>query len=415
MSHLPLKQSFKRTASFLTSIVLLGASASTTLAVPFPEYFPIDPDLYGTKTFRWTHGNSGSYVSFVSGTLTVPYASGPIECTGIANVADSGTLYVTNNGSEVQWLASGSRTDAAYLADDCDLSNPPVAFTFSEVTDEMLLPQGTWCDVSRDGMDCECSNDQVLLFRVQTANVLLGRFDAIIVWYLDTKFDFTTPNLFGNDAALGIDLPDSQQTNDHSVTAFDIYALGVGLIANGDINAETGELTELAELAEHVTGEEILSECGQLIQGVGCTLFQSDSGGLFQIAEIGEFDVGDRVSVAGRVDPECVTVCLQGDGCLDVLALLPCTGGSFLRGDCNEDSTVDISDGICILNWLFLGAPAPPCEEIANANGDAQVDISDPSYLFSFLFLGGPAPATPFPECGVSEVEPTACPGSTCL
>ncbi len=28
----------------------------------------------------------------------------------------------------------------------------------------------------------------------------------------------------------------------------------------------------------------------------------------------------------------------------------------FVRGDCNDDGTVDLSDAVCTLNWLFLGA-----------------------------------------------------------
>ena len=75
---------------------------------------------------------------------------------------------------------------------------------------------------------------------------------------------------------------------------------------------------------------------------------------------------------------------------------------AFQRGDCNDDGEVDISDGICILNWLFLGADAPNCVAATNTNGDEGADISDPVYLFAFLFLGGPAPTAPFPDCGVA-------------
>jgi hypothetical protein len=72
----------------------------------------------------------------------------------------------------------------------------------------------------------------------------------------------------------------------------------------------------------------------------------------------------------------------------------------FRRGDCNDDGTVDISDGVCILNWLFLGGATPGCVAVTNTNGDAVSDISDGVFLLTHLFLGGPAPVAPFPECG---------------
>ena len=56
--------------------------------------------------------------------------------------------------------------------------------------------------------------------------------------------------------------------------------------------------------------------CGELVQGVECVLFQADSGGLFLLENLGGFGVGDRVLVTGLLDPDCFTICLQGDGCV---------------------------------------------------------------------------------------------------
>jgi hypothetical protein len=73
---------------------------------------------------------------------------------------------------------------------------------------------------------------------------------------------------------------------------------------------------------------------------------------------------------------------------------------SFRRGDCNDDGTVDISDGICALNWLFADGSTPGCIAALNTNGDSDVDLSDAVWLLNYLFGGGPAPADPFPGCG---------------
>jgi len=73
---------------------------------------------------------------------------------------------------------------------------------------------------------------------------------------------------------------------------------------------------------------------------------------------------------------------------------------SFLRGDCNDDGDVDISDVICILGWRFLGEDEPGCAAVTNTNGDARADLSDVVYLIGHLFMGGPEPVPPFPGCG---------------
>lgn len=77
----------------------------------------------------------------------------------------------------------------------------------------------------------------------------------------------------------------------------------------------------------------------------------------------------------------------------------------FLRGDCNDDRTVDISDAVCILNWLFAGEATPGCVAATNTNGDDDANLTDATYLLNYLFAGGPGPAQPFPDCGTSDLE----------
>ncbi len=63
-------------------------------------------------------------------------------------------------------------------------------------------------------------------------------------------------------------------------------------------------------------GLECVTECGELVQGVECVLFLADSGGLFLLENLDGFNVGDRVEVTGCLDPGCINICLQGDGCI---------------------------------------------------------------------------------------------------
>jgi len=87
----------------------------------------------------------------------------------------------------------------------------------------------------------------------------------------------------------------------------------------------------------------------------------------------------------------------------------------LLRGDANNDLTVDVSDPVIIYSWLFNGEPAPVCADAADANDDGEVDITDSIFLFVYLFLGGPPPSQPFPYCGPDPTEDSLdCLGSAC-
>lgn len=75
--------------------------------------------------------------------------------------------------------------------------------------------------------------------------------------------------------------------------------------------------------------------------------------------------------------------------------LAPCDPVPFVRGDANGDGTVDISDAIHVIGYLFLGASATACRESSNTNGDQALDISDPVFLLNRLFGAGPALPSP--------------------
>jgi len=81
-------------------------------------------------------------------------------------------------------------------------------------------------------------------------------------------------------------------------------------------------------------------------------------------------------------------------------------GTEFLRGDANNDGNVDLSDGVAILNHLFLGVTAPaPCEDALDSNDSGDLDLSDGIAVLNFLFQGGGPPPEPYPNRGL---DPTA-------
>jgi hypothetical protein len=73
---------------------------------------------------------------------------------------------------------------------------------------------------------------------------------------------------------------------------------------------------------------------------------------------------------------------------------------TFRRGYINADTRIDISDGITMLGYLFLGGTWPECMNAADVNDDNRADLSDAISLFNYLFNGGAAPRAPFEACG---------------
>jgi 6-phosphogluconolactonase (cycloisomerase 2 family) len=64
----------------------------------------------------------------------------------------------------------------------------------------------------------------------------------------------------------------------------------------------------------------------------------------------------------------------------------------YIRGDANSDWTIDIADVVYLLNYLFLGGPAPDPLAAGDINCDGMIDAGDAAYLLDYLFVNGPPP-----------------------
>ncbi|HKK21943.1 MAG TPA: FlgD immunoglobulin-like domain containing protein, partial [candidate division Zixibacteria bacterium] len=72
----------------------------------------------------------------------------------------------------------------------------------------------------------------------------------------------------------------------------------------------------------------------------------------------------------------------------DSVSVLP-----FTPGDCSADNTLDISDLICLAEYMFTGGAEPVNLNAVDNNGDCLgPDISDLIYLVDYQFLDGPTP-----------------------
>jgi hypothetical protein len=65
-----------------------------------------------------------------------------------------------------------------------------------------------------------------------------------------------------------------------------------------------------------------------------------------------------------------------------------------LRGNVDYDlgDAIDISDLVYLVDFMFTGGPAPPCDVEADMNSDLAQDISDLVWLVDYMFTGGPPP-----------------------
>lgn len=79
---------------------------------------------------------------------------------------------------------------------------------------------------------------------------------------------------------------------------------------------------------------------------------------------------------------------------------------TFVRGDASGEGTVDISDAVAILNYLFLGGSIRKCDDALDSNDDGSVDIGDPVFILNFLFAGSSKSIPPpYPRPGGDRTE----------
>ncbi len=80
-------------------------------------------------------------------------------------------------------------------------------------------------------------------------------------------------------------------------------------------------------------------------------------------------------------------------------------GDWFVRGDANMDGTLDLSDPITVLLFLFSSKPSLPCDDAADANDDGIINLADAVAALSYLFRQGNNPPAPFPLAGADPTD----------
>ena len=63
-----------------------------------------------------------------------------------------------------------------------------------------------------------------------------------------------------------------------------------------------------------------------------------------------------------------------------------------MDGDADGSGEVNLADIVYIVNWIFLGGPAPIDEAAGDYNCDGRPNIADAVYMINYVFRGGLAP-----------------------
>lgn len=223
----------------------------------FPDYYPVDPAVYGTHQMKCTFGATGEYTSRIAGTFTTPYQSGAITAAQVTGVGGSESLYpgeswlgIANDGSTVRlYTAGGSITtgEYGYGAGDCQLAAPAAGTALSGLYDGMVYQMGPLYMVQPDLSGCQqVMPQQRYVVSIQDVKVTQGYYqDAVVIWLLDLNIPFAPLNFSGQ---IGMQGPSTGQTGGFSVTAFEVFGLNTGMIASGNIDAASGNLVELWQL-----------------------------------------------------------------------------------------------------------------------------------------------------------------------
>jgi hypothetical protein len=69
----------------------------------------------------------------------------------------------------------------------------------------------------------------------------------------------------------------------------------------------------------------------------------------------------------------------------------------YVCGDADGNGTVNVSDAVYLLNYIFAGGPEPDPPAAGDVDCNAIVNISDAVYLLAYVFAGGPEPCANCP------------------
>jgi len=86
----------------------------------------------------------------------------------------------------------------------------------------------------------------------------------------------------------------------------------------------------------------------------------------------------------------------------------------YLRGDCNSDASLDLTDAAFVLTFLFANGPRPKCLDSCDFDADGKLDLTNAVFLLNFLFQSGPVMPPPRTCQGDVPTAVLGCLSSSC-
>ncbi|UCH84756.1 MAG: hypothetical protein JSW50_03425 [Candidatus Latescibacterota bacterium] len=213
------------------------------------DYWSSNPRAYGIRTYEWLDSGE-SFTSMMVGVETVPYETGAM--TGVKMVFGDGTFVFRTERKRLWWL----KEDEHYLSADCDLTAYPADKIFGQVYDGMIhdMSAPAW-EVKDDFSECRpCpgvdGDSWVNLVHVRDVIVHGKKYiNAVVFWDLEPGEPFKEINFFdGYEHEMGLTLPTADETNGWAIDDIVIFGFKKGILAVGNIDLETGNLSDLAVL-----------------------------------------------------------------------------------------------------------------------------------------------------------------------
>jgi len=206
----------------------------------------------------------------------------------------------------------------------------------------------------------------------------------------------------------GLDMEDEEQLEEGRISlTFTNLDAGAYELRSFHHNSDDGPDSIIDPLFIFITGAvSSREEAEDVIQTAGPDTADEDIGeGLVSFTATGDGPVSvDFVPSGENADPPggrhlASRTFLNGF----ILSLVagPSEGSAFERGNADGTGSTELTDGVFVLNFLFLGGTAPPCDDAADVDDNGALELTDGVFLLNFLFLGGSTPPAPTASCGV--------------
>ena len=332
-------------------------------------------DVLGNPTWTFEINGSGSYILWNAGNsldaVTGDGATGATGAQWIANATDDGVVLVnkSDNTRKLQYNASSPRF-ACYTT-----SQQPAVLYVEYVPQEdegiTTLSQANALD---DDENFTFNGNVVVTFQSENGNYTFVRDESGYAQIRGIIGEFE------NGQVLNPGWSANKTSNDGWVW----YTDGEGFSASGETNADLAA-------AQKLTGavDESMINAYVYIENVHLSFFPPRSftlpdGTSISKTEVlwgGDWSAGGDYDVYGIICKVDGTLKFNPINCKPYVAPEP----EYLRGDVNNDGSVDIADVTTLIDYLLTKDAEGINLENANANLDDSVDIADVTTLIDYL------------------------------